>query len=1569
MNDTREKDDSRPDVGEAAPTTAFGAGAVGAGSRIGPYKLLSILGEGGFALVYLAEQQKPVKRLVALKVIKPGMDTKQVIARFETERQALAMLDHPHIARVFDAGATEAGRPYFAMEHVKGIPITEYCDRYKLSTQERLRLFIPLCQAIQHAHHKGIIHRDIKPSNVLVTLHDEKPVPKIIDFGVAKALNQRLTEKTLFTKQGQVIGTPEYMSPEQAEVTGLDVDTRTDIYSLGVLLYELLTGYTPFDPEDLRSKGYAEMQRIICEQDPVKPSTKLTSLGGKLDDIARHRSSTADQLRKSVRGDLDWIVMKTLEKDPARRYGTAQALDEDIERHLNHQPVSAGSPGVLYRSRKFLRRHRTQAVVGGFLLAIAVLSATIIGQYHQARRSLLAMQRESEARQEALALENAKSNLSTAQADYASGRYAEASKSLEVLIDNKYVGSQARLLRARMELDQPDANIPMAELKALLNEPNDIASQAHLLLAKIFLESRADDDKTARELERQATEHLEKAEHLASDSADACFGRALLSDTPAERMELLNKALTINPSHVNSRRVRALTHFASRNYDEMDNDASVMEAVAKDNPEGYALRAIALREKAQLRDQKELLGRAVAEHTRAIELAPDQPRFYDERRETYMRMGEYGKALADTQECIRLLPDEGAYHFHAFCALTALGRYAEAQREYETILAQNGSSAGEYRFRRWAAVYALDIVDRHSQWHPADREPEGAPFAIIRRTVEAHQKLAKKARCVVREGAVATWSPAGDELAYSRGTAGYQAIEVLNLKTGSTRLVCYTGFDPAWSPDGRYIAFVRHRRTVRLQDLADSERAYEPTMADREVWIVNADGTGKPRMLAKGGFPSWSRDSKRLYYYSPEEGGYLYRIPVEGDNARSTRVMRAPSPFPVVSPDEKYVVWHIPSSGWGPAELVELSSGKVVGRWIGYFPNWSRDGKSLVLSRYDRRYDGVWVCDLGKGKAARVVDDWICFRCSWASNTGQIALSPAWIIGQTGEQVYSGMWGSIWIGPLDHGILGDDSSALIRDWPWDESDAQSLLQMIAGYKGRPGSTAEVEQVYHRLSEVLQQEVASGDANSLQPMRQLAEVYWYSGRYADAEQLYLRARDQQLANSGAKSEIFLDLTEELVRFYLDVLNRCDDAEPLCLELSKTRREVLGADNPRAIRTLILLARIYERQKRYREAEQLCVEILNIQPSQDAQESTHEVYKSVLEPLAFAPLSTFLDEVSLVLRLLEEPDAGIAKAKLWPICAHYLLARLYATCPTPELHNVTKAIEHGTKACELSGWGEPICLDGLAAAYAKAGRFDLAVRRQKEATERLSGYKEVMRTIFVNRLTTYERGLAESPKGLVARWEFEQNKDGIVPDTSGNNLHGRLVGDAQVHADPERGNVLRLDGEGDWVDCGADGRFDITDEITISVWIKVAGFDKAWQAIVAKGDGTWRLQRYHTTDTLEFACSGVVSTTSTNQDGNLAGHTSVNDGKWHHVAGVYDGRRQSLYIDGELDTFAPAAAFTRINTSTDSVHIGTNSGFQPLREWNGLIDDLRIYSYALAPEDIKALQEGKDKGSTR
>jgi serine/threonine protein kinase len=350
------------------------------GDKIGRYKLREQIGEGGCGVVYVAEQEEPVRRRVALKVIKLGMDTRQVVARFEAERQALALMDHPNIAKVLDAGATDTGRPYFVMELVRGIKITDYCDKNNLSTEERLKLFIQVCSAIQHAHQKGIIHRDIKPSNILVTLHDGVPVPKVIDFGIAKATSdQRLTDKTIYTAFEQFIGTPAYMSPEQAEMSGLDIDTRSDIYSLGVLLYELLTGQTPFDAAALLKAGLDQMRRIIREQEPQRPSTRLSTLeDADLTAVASHRHAEPPKLVGLIRGDLDWIVMKSLEKDRLRRYTTANGLAMDVQRHLRNEPVDACPPSHIYRLQKLVLRNKTTyatIVVAG----LAAITALIIG--------------------------------------------------------------------------------------------------------------------------------------------------------------------------------------------------------------------------------------------------------------------------------------------------------------------------------------------------------------------------------------------------------------------------------------------------------------------------------------------------------------------------------------------------------------------------------------------------------------------------------------------------------------------------------------------------------------------------------------------------------------------------------------------------------------------------------------------------------------------------------------------------------------------------------------------------------------------------------------------------------------------------------------------------------------------------------------------------------------------------------------------------------------------------------------------------------------------------------------
>ena len=465
--------------------------ALSPGERVGRYVIREQIGEGGFAVVYAAQQEKPVRRQVALKIIKLGMDTKQVIARFEAERQALAMMDHANVAKVFDAGATSTGRPYFVMEYVAGTPITDYCDRHRLSIDERLELFMQVCDAVQHAHQKGIIHRDIKPSNVLVKVNG-RGIPKVIDFGVAKAISHRLTEKTIYTEQGQLIGTPEYMSPEQAEMTAENVDTRSDIYSLGVLLYELLTGALPFDPATLRQAAFGEIQRIIREQQPPKPSTRLSSLGDESATSANRRRADPRSLLRELRGDLDWIVMKALEKDRSRRYETANGLAMDLRRHLDHEPVLAGPPSAGYRVRKFVRRNRVGVAAGVAIGAAVVVGLTLflVGfaqAVHQQKLALVARD-ESEAITEFLA------EMLSSASPWEQGQDVSMRQVLDAAaeqLDDKFADQPS--IRARLHQTIGDAYTDLAvwdraesHLKASMDEYQKLYGEDHASAGRAF---------------------------------------------------------------------------------------------------------------------------------------------------------------------------------------------------------------------------------------------------------------------------------------------------------------------------------------------------------------------------------------------------------------------------------------------------------------------------------------------------------------------------------------------------------------------------------------------------------------------------------------------------------------------------------------------------------------------------------------------------------------------------------------------------------------------------------------------------------------------------------------------------------------------------------------------------------------------------------------------------------------------------------------------------------------------------------------------------------------------------
>ncbi|HMF14684.1 MAG TPA: protein kinase, partial [Gemmataceae bacterium] len=545
------------------------------GTLVGPYKLLEQIGEGGMGTVWMAQQTEPVKRAVAVKLIKPGMDSKQVLARFEAERQALALMDHPNIARVLDAGATAGGRPFFVMDLVKGVPITRYCDEHRLTPRQRLELFVPVCQAIQHAHQKGIIHRDIKPSNVLVAQYDGRPVPKVIDFGVAKAAGQQLTDKTLMTGFGSVIGTLEYMSPEQAEVNQLDIDTRSDIYSLGVVLYELLTGSTPLDKKRLKQAAFAEVLRIIREEEPPRPSTRLSHSTDSLPSVSAQRQMEPTKLTRLVRGELDWIVMKALEKDRNRRYETANGFAMDVQRYLADEPVLACPPSTVYKVRKFVRKNkRLLLAAAAFVLLLAVGSVVSTCQAIRATRAEAKEAERADAEREARLEEKAakeresqalaatKQALNDVEAQRSRAE-ANFAKALAVVDDYLTKVSEIQLLKVpgmqplRRELLASALNFYDGFLKERAGDPT---IRAELALA-YFRVGRVQFDLGAK---KEGNEAIKQAvallEQLVKDnpknlsySADLARSYQLASN-PTQAIALGKQLVATNPTNVRFRR-------------------------------------------------------------------------------------------------------------------------------------------------------------------------------------------------------------------------------------------------------------------------------------------------------------------------------------------------------------------------------------------------------------------------------------------------------------------------------------------------------------------------------------------------------------------------------------------------------------------------------------------------------------------------------------------------------------------------------------------------------------------------------------------------------------------------------------------------------------------------------------------------------------------------------------------------------------------------------------------------------------------------------------------------------
>jgi tetratricopeptide (TPR) repeat protein/Tol biopolymer transport system component/predicted Ser/Thr protein kinase len=946
-------------------------GPAGRSPQIKGYEILGKLGEAGQGQIWRALQVS-TSREVALKVPRAGLiSSEKALARFEREVEVAAALKHPNIAQIHDSGIHQ-GIYYYAMDLIEGMPLDEYVKKNDLSQRQILELMQIICQAVQHAHQNGVIHRDLKPSNIVVT---EDGQPYIVDFGLAKNLLEDDSALTVST-DGEVAGTPAYMSPEQAAGHTDKLDTRTDVYSLGVLLFALLTGEYPHNLSGSR----LEVMRRIAEEQVRRPR----------------------KVCPRIDNELELLLLKALNNDPDRRYSTAGEMASDIDNYLRGAPLTAGPESGIYHIKKFMRRHRT-FVAAAAMIVLTTFAGFVVStaMYFRAQRALEALTNlESDVEADRI--------LSTVQRLYAEGRYQAALTEMETNIRDDMLTAKGRLLHAHLLSEVGRLSDAVSELEEWTAESPETAGAAHYLLAAMYAGSDPE----------KAKEHQGQAESLLPETAEAYCLRATTAGTPEETLQWLAMAIQLDPAHYSARIARALTYYGLRYYQKMAQDVEAMVAIRPRDCLGYALRAIVRREMG-------LLDEAINDHNHAIgicDVDTELAELYDQRRKTHYQMGNYEQALSDAHHCVRLRPDQIVYRFHVFAALVALGHYEQAKAEYTMIVEFNPEA--ETRFNRWAAKHVFNTSGAGQPLNFPDRGAGGHAFRAMHEAADFYRRLDTKADRLITDGISPSWSPDGKKLAYGRsdeflrealfgqvagsGLSKFRDIEILNvtsrgieildLDSDSKRLLVSSGKDPLWSPDGESIAFTRWPKLH--------------AWIEEEVWITPAGG-GQEDFIANGRAVAWTGDSKNLYlthFRNPILGSCLYKVSVGEPDVEPEQLTSFPSTEWAISPGDRYMAY----VDHGELRIIELSSGLLVASWKAPMGqsrmniSWSPDGHEVSIAGQYASYLGLWIYELDTQKALKILDGPVTKACWSPGNRIALELGPPYF--------------EIWIADLEQGI-------------------------------------------------------------------------------------------------------------------------------------------------------------------------------------------------------------------------------------------------------------------------------------------------------------------------------------------------------------------------------------------------------------------------------------------------------------------------------------------------------------------------------------------------------------------